>query len=447
MKVKPKFRLNSWQIITLGYLIVILTGSFLLSLPFSNKASMWTPYINALFTATSATCVTGLIVYDTFTHWTLFGQIVILLMIQIGGIGFMTLVTLFGMMMKRKIGLYERKILMDSAGSLQTYGVVRLIKRILIGTLIIEGVGALLLMIRFIPVFGVANGIYYGIFHSVSAFCNAGFDLMGRNAPFSSLTYFSSDVVVNITIMSLIIIGGLGFFVWNDIIEEKGKFKRFQLYTKIVLIATFVMITISALLFYLFECNNILDGKSAGEKILISLFSVITPRTAGFNTVQIASLSDSSKFLTMFLMLVGGSSGSTAGGIKITTFAVLLFGVIASARNDDAITIGNKRLEQSAGNRALAVLISYLTIVCVGITIITVVEDYSLTDIAIEVISAVCTVGLTVGITPYLGVISKLVLIFAMFAGRVGVLNLVLAFSEKKENPPVKKPVDKILIG
>ncbi|MFA6866160.1 MAG: TrkH family potassium uptake protein [Clostridia bacterium] len=447
MDINGKFRFSSWQIIALGYLVVIALGSFLLALPFASKTGTWTPYINSLFTATSATCVTGLVVYDTFAHWTIFGQIVILLMIQIGGIGFMTVVTLFAIMIKRKIGIFERKVLMESAGTMRSSGVVRLIKRILIGTFIIELIGAILLMTRFIPQMGWGKGIYYAIFHSVSSFCNAGFDIMGFGGEFSSLTAYSSDLIVNITVMSLIILGGLGFIVWSDIIDTKGNIKKFQLHTKVVLVSTALLIVSSALLFFIFEKNNILAGRSVKEKILVTLFSAITPRTAGFNTVNTAMLTDSSKLLTMVLMFIGGSSGSTAGGIKITTFVVIILGIIASTRNNSDIVIGKRRLEPSLVNKALAIFASYLVITLVGTIIICAIEPFGLTASAFEVISAVGTVGLSTGITPYLSVVSKLVITITMFAGRVGVLNLVLAISEKRNNPPVKKPLDKILIG
>lgn len=447
MESKSKFKFTSWQLIALGYLFVIFLGSLLLSLPISSKGHIWTPYINSLFTSTSATCVTGLVVYDTFTYWSLFGQIIILLMIQIGGIGFMTVVTLFAIVIGRKIGIYERKVLMESAGTIGQSGVIRLIKRILIGTFVIEFVGACILMIRFIPQMGAARGIYFAIFHSISAFCNAGFDLMGYAGQFSSLTAYSSDLLVNITVMSLIVIGGLGFIVWSDIIDTKGNVKKFQLHTKLVLIATAIMISISVLLFFIFEKNNMLEGKSVKEKILVTLFASITPRTAGFNTLDINALTDSSKLLTMVLMFIGGSSGSTAGGIKITTFVVLILGVIANTRHNSEVIVGKRRLEGSLVNKALAIVASYLGIILIGITIVCAIEPFGLTKIAFEVISAVGTVGLSTGITPYLGVISKLVIILTMFAGRVGVLNLVLAISEKKYNPPVKKPVGKILIG
>ncbi len=416
-------------------------------LPFASKSGSWTPFINAIFTSTSATCVTGLVVYDTFTHWTYFGQIIILLLIQIGGIGFMTIITLFAMLLKRHIGLYERTILMKSAGNMRVSGVLKLIKRIIVGTFIFESLGMVILAICFCPDMGILKGLYYAIFHSVSAFCNAGFDLMGFSSQFSSFTSYSTNIVVNLTLIVLIFMGGIGFLVWSDIIDCKGKFKKFQLHTKVVLLSSVILVALSTLLYYIFEKNKAFNDLSVGNAFLSSLFQAITPRTAGFNIIATNQLSDSSVLLTIMLMLIGGSSGSTAGGIKITTFVVILFGIFAAARNNRELNIGGRRLEPSVLHQALAILTSYLFAIIISSMVICAIEPFSLSDVVFETVSAIGTVGLSMGITAELSLASRIIIMLLMYTGRVGILTLALAFTEKKSNPPIKKPIDKILIG
>ncbi|NLT18319.1 MAG: Trk family potassium uptake protein [Clostridiales bacterium] len=440
-------KLSVWQIIAIGYALVILLGSFLLSLPFSSKEHIWTPYLNSLFTATSATCVTGLVVYDTFTHWSGFGQAIILLMIQIGGIGFMSIITLFAMMLKKHIGLYERKIIAQSAGSNGRTGVVRLIQKVLIGTLIFEGAGTALLMIPFCRDMGFWKGLYYSVFHSISAFCNAGFDIMGFQGQFSSFTNYTGDPIVVLTLSTLIFWGGIGFIVWADISDNKFNWKKFQLHTRVALIASVLLIGISSLLFFLFEKDHIMKNMSAGEAFLASLFQAITPRTAGFNTIDTASLSESSSLLTMILMFIGGSSGSTAGGLKVTTFVVLLLGVFALSRNKGEISIGKRSIEQSQLLKAFTLFSLYLLTTVIFTLIIVAIEPFSLKSILFEVISAIGTVGLSTGITPLLSITSKLLIMLLIYIGRVGIITFVLAFSDTKNNSAIKKPTDRILIG
>jgi len=304
------------QLIALGYLLLITIGTLLLSLPISSKKQLSIGLINALFTATSATCVTGLVIADTYAQWSLFGQLIIISLIQIGGLGFMTIVTLFSFLLRRKIGLKERGLLRESVNTMYVGGIVRMIRNILIGTLLFEGLGAILLSIRFIPRMGLAEGIYNGIFHSVSAFCNAGFDLMGKYGEYSSLISFSNDAGVCLTIVMLIIIGGIGFFVWDDIIKNKLHFKKYKLHSKIVLSMTAILILSGTVGFYIFESKNLLNEMPLYEKITASVFAAVTPRTAGFSTVDVAALTPAAKLLTMLLMFIGGSPGSTAGGIK-----------------------------------------------------------------------------------------------------------------------------------
>ncbi|NTV79247.1 MAG: Trk family potassium uptake protein, partial [Clostridiales bacterium] len=335
------------QIIVFGYMFIILFGGLLLSLPISSKTGEWTPYLNSVFTATSATCVTGLVVYDTYTHWSTFGQVIIMALIQVGGLGFMTIIALFSLFLKKNIGLYERKLLMQSAGSIKIGGVVRLVRRVALGTLIVEGTGMLLLAISFVPKMGWSEGLFNALFHSVSAFCNAGFDIMGKYGQFSSITGFQDDVIVNVTIMLLIVIGGIGFIVWNDVITQKWNFKKYQLHSKIALTATMILIFGGAILFFIFENNAAFADLNTGEKIMAAFFQSITPRTAGFNSVEMSELSESGHLLTIILMFIGGSPGSTAGGIKTTTFVVVLLGAIASARHYTHINAFKKRLAES----------------------------------------------------------------------------------------------------
>ncbi|MDE7159166.1 MAG: Trk family potassium uptake protein, partial [Clostridiales bacterium] len=330
---KRKFKLSIWQYLALGYLMIIILGGILLILPFATRDGQSTTFLNALFTATSATCVTGLAPYDTATHWSIFGQIVILLLIQLGGLGFTTFVSVLFLMIRRGLGVYERKVMMQSYGENALKGVGKLIKRIVVGSFTIEIVGALLLMIRFIPDFGALKGIYFSVFHAVSAFCNAGFDLMGKAyGQFSSLTPYAGDPLVTIVISLLIIVGGLGFCVWGDVIDCKFKVKKFHLYTKMVLLVSSILLVLSTALYVILEWNVSCAGLSFGEKLLRSLFNASTSRTAGFYTTDPSTLSESGYLLTIVLMFIGGSSGSTAGGIKVSTFAVIIMGMMAAFR-------------------------------------------------------------------------------------------------------------------
>lgn len=445
--VKHHHQFTSWQFIALGYLAVILVGCFLLMLPFSTKDNVWTPFLDALFTSVSATCVTGLSIYDTYIHWSAFGQIVILLLIQIGGIGFMTLITLFSLLIRKQIGIYERRILVQSSGSMRSTGVVKLIRRILFWTVIFETIGFALLSIRFCEQFGFGKGLFFALFHSVSAFCNAGFDLMGVLGDNVSLIPYAGDPLVNLTIMALIFIGGIGFIVWDDLLNNKFKFKKLSLHSKIVIITSTTLVLFGALSFYLVERNGALSGKSPGEIILASLFQSVTARTAGFKTVDLASMTDSGKLLISSLMFIGGSSGSTAGGIKTTTFVVLIFGIATTARGSNDIHIGKRRLDKSLLSQACTILATYLIAITATVIIICAIEPFSLADVLLETVSAIATCGLSVGITGKLGVVSLILLIMLMYIGRVGIITLALAFFEKHVNPPIQRPIDKILIG
>lgn len=440
-------KLTYTQIIVLSFLLVILVGTFLLCLPVSSANGTFTPPLNAMFTATSATCVTGLVVYDTFTHWSLFGQIVIISMIQIGGLGFLVFISMFSVFLKKKIGVYERRLLMQAEGNIRLSGAVVLLKRIVRGTFTFEAIGAIILAFRFCPKMGFAEGIFNAIFHAISAFCNAGFDLMGKYKQFSSLSTFAEDPVVMITIMSLVVIGGIGFLVWSDIVTLKTKVKKYSLHTKIALSTTAILLIGSTLLFLLLEYNGVLKDFSFFDKIINASFLAVSPRTAGFNTVDLSALSSGSEVITDLLMLIGGSPGSTAGGLKTTTFAVLILSTIAAARHDTHPQIFKRRLPDDALSQATAIFTIYVIVSLVAVVIVSTLEKCDVTTAAFEVISAIGTVGATKGLTPNLCGASKLIIMGLMFGGRVGGLSLMLSLAEKRENIPLDRPSEKILIG
>lgn len=442
-------KLTYTQIIVLSFLSIILIGSLLLTLPLSSRSGEWTPFLDAMFTATSATCVTGLVVYDTYTHWSAFGQAIILVLIQIGGIGIMTCIAMLSLILKRRISLSERRLLMQSAGSLQHNGIVILIKQIITGTAIVELCGALLLAIVFCPRMGFTVGLWNAVFHSVSAFCNAGFDLMGRYSAFSSLSCdgLYNNPLVMFTLMLLIVIGGIGFLVWNDVIKKRTSFKKYEVHSKIVLTTSALLIGIGFVLFFIFEYKHSLAGMSLGQKLFNALFEAITPRTAGFASVDLNSMSDSGTLLTMILMFIGGSPGSTAGGIKTTTFVVLLLCALNSARRYGSITVFKRKLDQNTVAQASSIATVYAAGVFIAAMIICALEPYSFTQIVFEIVSAVATVGLSTGITPNLCAASQILLMVLMFAGRIGGLTFVLVLAERRINVPISRPTVKILIG
>jgi len=332
MLYKWMYKISPTRIIALSFIAVILTGTFLLCLPVSSRTGQWTEPIDALFTSTSATCVTGLVIADTFTNWSLFGQLVILVMIQIGGIGLMTVISMVFIFMKRKLSMQERMVLMQAAGNVQVGGMVRLIRRILGGTACIEGAGALLLAIRFVPSLGWGQGLYYAVFHSISAFCNAGFDLMGKQEAFSSFTAFADDWLVGLTLAGLIILGGIGFLVWEDLLKNKWHVRRYSLHTKLILIMAGLMLSIGTVGYFIFEGAYTMQGDDFATRLLKSFFASTTMRTAGFNTIDYSQMSPSSVLLSITLMMIGGSPGSTAGGIKTTTIAVIFIAMVSMAK-------------------------------------------------------------------------------------------------------------------
>ena len=434
------------RLLSLGYLITIIIGTILLLLPIASKSGH-TSFINALLTATSATCVTGLTAFDTFLHFTLFGQVVILILIQIGGLGFMTIITLIFMLIGKKTGLYNKTVMMQSAGSYSVGDITKLIKRIVIGTLIFEGLGAFIIASILWGEFG-SRAIYLGIFHAVSAFCNAGFDVFGTG----SLSAYYSNPLLLITIMFLIVIGGLGFIVWSDMIDCKFKYSKYQLHTKIVLVASSFLILVPAVLFFIFEFTNVglhspYVNMSIVDKIVNSLFMSISPRTAGFYTMDLTKLSPSGKLLTNILMLIGGNSGSTAGGMKVTTIAVVVATLVASARRTENVAIFDRKVNNDVVKHSISLVIAYLFVALTATMIIGSYEAFDITDIMFEVISAIGTVGLSLNITANAMVFTKIILIFLMFFGRLGALTLFNLFLKDKHTSIIEKPDGKVLVG
>lgn len=442
--------MSRYQTMAFGFLIVIFVGTALLMLPVSNSDGQWGSFMEAVFTATSATCVTGLVVVDTFQNWTIFGQIVILIMIQIGGLGFITISVMFSVFMKKKIGLARRNLIQESVSAMSLAGVVKLVRNIIKGTIFFEGVGAVLLSIRFIPRFGFAKGIYYGIFHSVSAFCNAGFDLMGCDEKYSSLVSFYDDFIVNIIIMALIILGGIGFIVWQDIYNNKLKFKRYCLHTKIVLIATAVLIIAGAAGYWGFERNNLMAGMNWYEKIMTSLFASVSARTAGFNTIDLGAMTQGSKMLTVVLMFIGGSPGSTAGGIKTTTIVVFIAYIWSNIHNASGCNILGRRIGDEDIKKANLVLGLNLGLAIAAVLAILMscgTKVFETEDLLLEVFSAIGTVGLSTGITRQLNLFSKIVIMLLMYCGRIGSMTFALTFAYKKESIPLLYPEEHINVG
>lgn len=443
-----KKQLSSIKIIALGYFCVVVAGTLLLMLPFASADGKSAPFVDALFTATSASCVTGLVVRDTAMGWSIFGQAVILAIIQLGGLGFMTIATWFSMLLRHRQGLRTKMLMVESISTDSISSIANITKLIITGTAIIEGAGALLLSTRFIPEFGLAKGIWYSVFHSISAFCNAGFDLMGIYEPYSSLVPFADDVIVNITLCTLITVGGIGFLVWDDLLRCKFRFKRFKLHTKIVLTVSAILTFGAAILFLIFERNFTNAGLGAKDSILNALFAAVTPRTAGFNTTDTAALSPASKILTVILMFIGGSPGSTAGGMKTTTLAVIAMSTYNGIRRRQSKGIFGRRLEKDAIHQANSVAFTNISLAVFGIIAICAIQpEFAISDILFEVASAIGTSGMTTGITRDLETASRLIIAFLMFCGRVGSVSLAFALMEKRTAPPVKNPREKITIG
>lgn len=437
------------QILVLSFGGVILAGTLLLMLPISSNSGEWTSFIDSFFTATSAVCVTGLVVLDTGTYWSLFGKTTILLLIQIGGLGFMTMTTAVAIVLGKKIGLRNRMIMQEALNQFSIAGIIKLTRYVVIATIMIEILGAIVLSFRFVPDFGWSTGVYYSIFHSVSAFCNAGFDVMGN---YQSLMGYAKDPLVSTVVMVLIVMGGLGFAVIADLTSGK-KIKKWSLHTKLVLTITTLLIVIGFLGVFIMEYDNpsTLGTFSIGEKIVASLFHSITPRTAGFNTLDVAGFSMPTRFLTIMLMFIGGSPGSTAGGIKTTTFGMMILSVFAVFRGRENINFAGRRISKDSINKALAVIfISSLFVMSMTFFLLSFEHSFSFEVILFESISAFGTVGLSMGITPMLSVAGKIILSMMMFFGRLGPLTIVIAISRKASSGKgdlLIYPEGKVIVG
>ena len=436
-------QLTSFQIIIAGFLAVILTGTLLLALPVSSAAGRWTEVGDALFTAVSAVCVTGLVVRDTATYWSFFGQAVILLLIQIGGLGIVSLTAVIANASGKKISLLQRSMLQDTISAHQLGGVVSLTAFVCRAALITELAGALLMLPAFCSACG-PSGIWMSVFHSVSAFCNAGFDVMGaRTGEYSSLTSFSGSFAVVLPICLLIMIGGIGFLTWDDVAVHKFRFKRYRMQSKVILSATALLVLIPAAIFFLNDFSDL----GLRERFCVSLFHAVTPRTAGFNTVDMGRLSSAGRAMTVVLMLIGGSPGSTAGGVKTTTAAVLLANAAAVVRRRKNPRLFSRRIDEDTVKSASTLLILYLFLTLAGAFVISVVEGLPYESCLFEAASAIGTVGLSLGITPALGFVSRGVLMGLMFFGRVGALTLLFAAVNTNRVETAQFPVGRISVG
>ena len=441
-------RLTPARIIIFGFLALILFGALLLTLPVSTRDGLGASFEDALFTATSATCVTGLVVQDTYTYWSPFGQAVVLALIQIGGMGVVTMALAIFTITGRRIGLKQRVVMQETVSAPHVGGMVRLVGFIVRGTLLVEGAGAVVLALRFCPQFGFGKGLWFAVFHSVSAFCNAGFDLMGESGAFSSLVHYSADPLVNITIMALITIGGIGFFVWDDLLQNGLHFRRYRLQTKLVLVTSGLLIVLPAAYLYFVEFSHPQwAGLSAGERVLAALFQSVTTRTAGFNTIDQTALSGPALMLCTLTMLVGGSPGSTAGGFNTTSLAVLVLCVASVLRQRDSIQVFSRRFPPVVLRHTATLVTLYAGLFLAGAMAMCEWDGVPLSAALYETASAIATVGLMVGITPGLGLASHLVLVFLMYFGRVGGLTLLYAVAGAHPAPHGTLPEEKVNVG
>ena len=438
-----KNSLSSFQIIIFGFISVIMIGTILLMLPFSSRAGVVTSFEDSLFTAVSAVCVTGLVVVDTASYWSFFGQAVIIVLIQIGGLGVITVASLMTMLAGRKIGLMQRQTMQNAISAPQVGGIVKLTRFIIKISFLVELMGAALLMPVFVPEYGL-KGVWMSVFHSVSAFCNAGFDLMGdKSGKFSSLTSFSENIYLGIVIAMLIIVGGIGFITWQDIGEKKASFKEYRMQTKVILVTTAILVIVPTVIFYFTEFS----GLPAGERFITSFFQAVTPRTAGFNTADLTKMTDVGQGMIMVLMLIGGSPGSTAGGMKTTTVAILYANTIAVFGNKSSANIFGRRIEDDVVKSASTILFMYVTFAMSAAAVISLIEGISMETSLFETFSAIATVGLTLGVTPSLSVFSHLILVLLMFFGRVGGLTIIFAAFSNKDKSILKYPTESIIAG
>lgn len=441
LKIKRHF--TSFQVIILGFAAVILFGALLLMLPISSVQGSITPFHQALFTSTSAVCVTGLVVLDTGSYWSTFGQTVILILIQIGGLGVVTVATSIFMLSGRKISIMQRSTMQNAISAPKVGGIVRLMSFILKGTFFIELIGAILMMPVFCRDYGI-RGIWMSFFHSISAFCNAGFDILGtKGKTFISLTQYAKNPLINGVIILLIILGGIGFFTWEDVYIHKFHWKNYRMQSKIILVMTSCLIIFPAIFFFFLDFKDL----SWNQRLLASIFQSVTPRTAGFNTMELTRMTDSSKAMMIFLMLIGGSPSSTAGGMKTTTFAILILNILATFQSREDVNAFGRRVDGSVIKNAATIAMMYFILFFVGGMVISIYEGLPLSTCLFETASAVGTVGLTLGITPNLHIISQIILIILMYLGRVGGLTLIYAVLSDKKKRSAKLPLDKITVG
>jgi trk system potassium uptake protein TrkH len=442
-----KLRLTHVQIIVAGYLCIVLLGTLLLSLPFASADGQRAPFLTALFTAVSSSCVTGLVLRDTATGWSAFGHIVILLLIQVGGLGFMTVATFLYHAFQKRMGLRSRELMVESINTTHVGGIMHLAWRIVVLTAAFEVAGALLLLTRFAPRFGLNRGLWYALFHSVSAFCNAGFDLMGVLSPGCSLTPFYDDPVVNITLMLLIQVGGLGFLVWEDLFRCRWRVKRWRLHTKLVMSVSAILTFGGALLFFFFEAGATGEGLTFGGRVWTALFASVTARTAGFNTVDVGSMAGASKLLTIFLMVIGGSPGSTAGGVKTTSLAVIVLFAYASFRGREKPTVFGRSISVDTFRKSCGVLFFNINLALIAAILLCAWQPLDPVAAVFETVSAIGTVGMTAGITQSLCPFSAYIIALLMFLGRVGSVSFAVALLAKRSAPPVEYPVEEITVG
>lgn len=451
--MKKKLSLSTTQIILLGFLITIFIGSILLSLPVSSADGQAVPYIDALFTATTATCVTGLVTVPTATTWSLFGQVVILVLIQIGGLGIITIMTGVMLLLNRRIGVSDRLLIQDAFNLNTMSGMVSFVRKVLLGTLIIEGIGAALYMLVFVPEFG-ARGIWISVFNSVSAFCNAGMDIIGLN----SLCGYATDPLVNFTTSALIVLGGIGYIVWWDVIrvlktrtkQNRKVFRHLTLHSKIAISSTLVLLVSGTVLFLIFEYNNPLTIQSLSlfDKLQVASFQSVTTRTAGFATVPQENLTNASSVVALLLMFIGGSPVGTAGGAKTVTMAVLVCSAISSIQNRNETTLFGRSVSRQSITKAVAVVTASFAIAFTSTVLLSAVMETSALDILFETVSATATVGLSRNLTGSLNLAGKIIIIVTMYFGRVGPISLAVALGSKKTSQNiVKNPTEEISIG
>ncbi|CUO60895.1 Trk family potassium uptake protein [Clostridium sp. NSJ-49] len=439
-------KLKGVQILALGFLVVILIGAIILTLPISSATRQYTNFLDALFTSTSAVCVTGLVTLDTGTHWSMFGQTIIMLLIEIGGLGFMSFTTLIAIILGKKITLRDRLILQDAMNTFNIQGLVKMVQYVLTFTITVQLSGALLFSTQFIPKYGIGKGMFYSLFHSISAFCNAGFDLFGN---FSSLTSYSSNWVVILVASALIIIGGIGFAVWIEVYNFKSM-KKLSIHSKMVILVTAILVVGGTILMFIFEHNNpnTLANMNIGDKLVNSFFAAVTPRTAGFNSISTDGMTNAGNLLTIILMFIGGSPGSTAGGIKTTTIGVLIVTVICVIRGREDAEAFKKRFPKELVYKAFTLFFIGGVLVMSATMLLSYTEQgASFLSLLYETTSAFATVGLTVGLTQQLTEVGKVLIMIMMYLGRVGPLTVVLSLMRNKKNNGVKYPEGKILIG